>query len=90
MTQPGPLEGLIKLLTATLRLAPREKKLDVAFTIKPADFPPCHTRTLREGRGFPWQRQMLCHRNHRGELEISPVKPTALDSQRPTDRKRLR
>ena len=65
---------LIEALKSLAGLFPsKSKRAEFIFKYKPDDFPPCHTRILREGRGFPWNRQLAGHRLPNGHFELTPV-----------------
>ena len=38
-------------------------------------FPTCHTQPMREGRGWPWDRQVLVHTQEDGTMEMKFVQP---------------
>ena len=60
--------GLGKTLPGVL------KALAPVFKV-PADLPVCHTRIIREGRGFPWNKQVGVHPLKNGHLSITLIKP---------------
>ena len=51
------------------------KVLGPAFKIPP-DLPVCHTRIVREARGFPWNNQVGVHPLKDGHLRITLIKPS--------------
>jgi hypothetical protein len=72
-----PLPGVLKLLEALLKLFPgKSKRAELVFRYEPRDFPPCHTRIVRTGRGFPWNKRVAGHTNHNGHVEFRPVEAT--------------
>lgn len=72
----GVLKGLIGLSSQT-------KKAVHVFRYEPKDFPPCHTRVLRAGRGFPWNKQIAGHRDFSGHFELKAwEEPPAGDQKR--------
>lgn len=38
------------------------------------EIPVCHTRIMRQGRGFPWDYQVGVHPLPNGKLEITPIR----------------
>jgi len=58
---PGVLSGGagLKLLQHILRVPP--------------DLPVCKTRIIREGRSFPWNRQVAIHALKDGRVQITPI-----------------
>jgi hypothetical protein len=70
----GGGEGLLwKLITKVLGGIPQT--LESAFKIGEKDIPVCHTRIVREARGFPWNSQVGVHPLKNGHLEITRIKP---------------
>jgi len=43
------------------------------FSARPKDIPVCHTRVMREGRGWPWNHLIGVHPLDDGHVEISPL-----------------
>jgi len=81
------LVKLIEALKALRGLVPgKSEKAELIFTYREQDFPPCHTRVLRQGRGFPWDRQVAGHRNFHGHFELTPweVKKPGMEKKRLT------
>jgi hypothetical protein len=64
-----------QFFAALRRLLPGALKiLAPAFKIPP-DLPICHTRIIREARGFPWNNQVGVHPLKDGHLSITLIKP---------------
>lgn len=58
------------------------------FSVDPATIPVCNTVIRREGRGFPWNRQIAVHPLDTGRVEFWPleapkVNPRINDSDEP-------
>ena len=88
-TDPA-LEKLLGLLKTLGALVPkRAKKAELIFKYEPRDFPPCHTRILREGRGFPWDHQVAGHRDFSGHFELKPIERPKAAAKPDPKRKRL-
>lgn len=43
------------------------------FTWNYQSFPPCNMIVLKEGRGWPWSKQLVCHTTHEGDITIRPA-----------------
>lgn len=43
------------------------------MTLRRGDLEICKTRVMREGRGFPWDKQIAVHRETDGYLEIKAL-----------------
>jgi hypothetical protein len=46
------------------------KVLERLFTVKPNDIPTCTTRVMRQGRGWPWDKQIGVHPLKDGRIEV--------------------
>lgn len=71
------------------------KILERLFTIRPGDIPVCQTRIVREGRGFPWNRQIAVHPLPDGTLEMKALyepspSPEEPDLPKPKKRRQTR
>ena len=44
------------------------------FSFKHGDIPVCQTRIVREGRGFPWNKQIAIHPMANGIVEMKAIK----------------
>jgi hypothetical protein len=66
----GPFENILLKLLGTM-----PGTLKSAFKISEKDIPVCHTRIIREARGFAWNEQVAVHPLKDGKLQITRIKP---------------
>ena len=58
--------------------------LRALFTWSIPSFPPCHLKVIHEGRGWPWNRQILCHTTMEGAITVRPATSQDIPSKKAT------
>jgi hypothetical protein len=66
------LSGVLHSLPGILGGGAGLKVLQFMFRASP-DLKVCRTRVIREGRGFPWNRQVAIHKLKDGRLQVTPI-----------------
>ena len=51
--------------------------LNLSFAFSSKNIPICETRVMPGGKGMPWNDLVTVHPLPNGQVEISPVKPSA-------------
>ena len=77
--QFGELIEKLKLIGGTVGGAGALRWL---FRFNPKDIPPCQTRIMRAGVGWPWDKQVALHPLKDGRLEITLIEVPRSDKER--------